>query len=56
MSSPTADAPVGEGANWDCVPIPTLARLYDAFANALDPFTEERDEAERVFEHEVALW
>lgn len=33
-----------------------LAVLYDKFARALDPFSEERDEAERVFLQEVASW
>ena len=31
-----------------------LARLYDRFAHALDPFSETRDQAERVFQQEVA--
>ncbi len=31
-----------------------LAALYDRFANALDPFSPERDQAEMVFEREVA--
>jgi len=31
-----------------------LAVLYDRFANALDPFAPERDQAEAVFEQEVA--
>ena len=33
-----------------------LAVLYDKFAHALDPFSEERDEAERIFLEEVASW
>ena len=33
-----------------------LAVLYDAFANALDPFLAERDQAERVFNQEVSNW
>jgi hypothetical protein len=31
-----------------------LAQRYDRFAHALDPFSEERDQAERVFQQEVA--
>lgn len=34
--------------------INSLAILYDRFAHALDPFSAERDEAERVFMQEVA--
>lgn len=34
--------------------IPQLAVLYDRFANALDPFAPERDQAEMLFEQEVA--
>lgn len=34
--------------------IAILAQLYDRFAQALDPFSEERDQAERVFQQEVA--
>jgi len=30
-----------------------LAVLYDRFANALDPFAPERDQAEMIFEQEV---
>ena len=30
-----------------------LALLYDRFAHALDSFSEERDQAERVFQQEV---
>lgn len=33
--------------------IPQLAALYDGFANALDPFAPERDQAEMLFEQEV---
>ena len=36
--------------------IAALAGLYDRFAHALDPFSEERDEAERVFTQNVADW
>ena len=34
--------------------IPQLAVLYDRFANALDPFVPERDQAEMLFEQEAA--
>lgn len=34
--------------------IPQLAVLYDRFANTLDPFAPERDQAEMLFEQEVA--
>jgi tetrahydromethanopterin S-methyltransferase subunit B len=34
--------------------IKSLATLYDRFAHALDPFSPQRDEAERVFMQEVA--
>jgi len=34
--------------------IASLAQLYDKFAHALDPFTAERDQAERVFHQEIA--
>ena len=50
MSSPSEDAQLG------VVPaerIPALAVLYDRFANALDPFAPERDQAEMLFEQEV---
>lgn len=33
--------------------LPALAALYDRFANALDPFSPDRDQAERVFMAEV---
>ena len=36
--------------------IAALASLYDRFAQALDPFSPERDEAERVFMQDVAQW
>jgi len=36
--------------------IAALATLYDRFAHALDPLSEERDEAERVFLDEIAGW
>lgn len=33
-----------------------MASLYDRFTHALDPFSPERDTAERVFMEEVARW
>ena len=51
MSTPPADALVGAVR---AERIEVLARLYDRFANALDPFSEDRDQAERVFHQEVA--
>ena len=51
MPSPPEDAQLGVPA--EC--IPQLAVLYDRFANALDPFAPERDQAEALFEQEVAL-
>jgi len=50
MSSSPEDAQLGALAH-EC--IPQLAILYDRFANALDPFAPERDEAEILFEQEV---
>lgn len=35
--------------------IVTLARLYDRFARALDPFSVDCEKAERVFHQEVAF-
>ena len=49
-------SPPSEAARLDVVPagrIPELAVLYDRFANALDPFAPERDQAEMLFEQEV---
>jgi len=51
MPSSPEDAQLGIPA--EC--IPQLAVLYDRFANALDPFAPERDQAEALFEQEVAL-
>ena len=51
MSSASEDAQLG------AVSVETIAQLavlYDRFANALDPFTPERDQAEALFEQEVA--
>ena len=36
--------------------IPSLAVLYDRFANAFDPFTRECEMAEEVFGEEVRQW
>jgi hypothetical protein len=36
--------------------IPALAELYDKFAHSLEPFSEERDNAEHVFVLEVLTW
>ena len=36
--------------------IPGLAKLYEEFAHALDPFSAQRDNAEKVFMHDVAAW
>ena len=36
--------------------IAAFATLYDAFAHALDPFAPARDNAEKVFLHDVAAW
>jgi hypothetical protein len=50
MSSSPEDAPVSG------IPPETIAQLailYDRFANALDPFSPERDLAEKLFEQEV---
>jgi hypothetical protein len=51
MPTPAGDALVGAIS---AEAIAVLARLYDRFAHALDPFSEERDQAERVFQQEVA--
>ena len=49
-------SPSPEDAQLGVVPaelIPQLAVLYDRFANALDPFALERDQAEALFEQVV---
>lgn len=54
MPSPPEDAFLSSGSKEQ---IAALARLYDdRFAHALDPFSPERDEAERVFMQDVADW
>lgn len=50
MPAPSADAFL-ETVSQEKVA--SLARLYDRFAHALDPFSEERDQAERVFQQEL---
>lgn len=50
MSSTPEDAQLDIAAS---AAIPYLAVLYDRFANALDPFAPERDQAEMLFEQEV---
>ena len=51
MSTPPADAPL---EHVSAEKIAVLAKLYDRFAQALDPFSDERDQAERVFQQEIA--
>ena len=49
--------PTPENAQLEAVfanSIPGLAVFYDRFANALDPFSPERDRAESLFIQEVA--
>ena len=53
MPTPPADALLASASKEQ---IAALARLYDRFAHALDPFSAERDEAERVFMQDVADW
>jgi hypothetical protein len=36
--------------------IANLAKLYDRFAQALDPYSPECDEAERAFLRELSVW
>jgi hypothetical protein len=51
MPTPPADALV---ETISAGQIAGLARLYDRFAHALDPFSAERDQAERAFQQEIA--
>ena len=53
MPTPPADALLASASKEQ---IAALAKLYDRFAHALDPFSPERDEAERVFMQDVANW
>ena len=53
MPPTSGDAPLTEyPEHW----IPALAELYDKFAHSLEPFSEERDIAERVFTSEIVNW
>jgi hypothetical protein len=51
MSTPSADAFLESAPSES---IAALAKLYDRFAHALDPFSKQRDEAERVFMQDIA--
>ena len=51
MSTPSDDAQLNSVSKEQ---LAALAELYDRFAHALDPFSEERDEAEINFNREVA--
>jgi hypothetical protein len=51
MPPPPPDAPLEDSPKSY---IHGLATLYDRFAYALDPFSPERDEAERIFEQDIA--
>jgi hypothetical protein len=53
MPPPPADAFL-EGAPQE--QIAALAMLYDRFAHALDPFSEQTEQAERAFMVGVAEW
>jgi hypothetical protein len=53
MPPPSADALLASASKEQ---IASLAGLYDRFAHALDPFSPESDEAERVFMQDVADW
>ena len=53
MSASPEDSLVGQV---NAGQIAVLATLYDQFAHALDPFSSERDEAERLFTHDVERW
>ncbi len=51
MSTPGGDARLEQVLSREDVA--RLAVLYDRFANALDPFAPERDEAEREFNRDI---
>ena len=53
MPTAPGDAPL---SGLDDNQIPALAELYDKFAHSLEPFSEDRDNAERVFNSEVLRW
>ena len=50
MPTPPGDAIV---ASVSAERIALLAKLYDRFAHALDPYSPERDRAEQVFQQEI---
>jgi hypothetical protein len=54
MPAPPADAPI-DPPSLTKEKIASLATLYDRFAHALDPYSPQRDEAERIFMLEIAL-
>jgi hypothetical protein len=53
MPTAPGDAPL---SGLDDNQIPALAELYDKFAHSLEPFSEDRDNAERVFNSEILGW
>jgi hypothetical protein len=53
MPTTPGDAPLGASHEHR---IPSLAKLYDEFAHSLEPFSEDRDEAERIFITEISAW
>lgn len=53
MPTTPPDAPLDEG---DKFWIESLAELYDKFAHSLDPFSEDRDAAEKHFMQQVSIW
>lgn len=54
MPTPSDDALLARLAQDEIPDIASLSALYDRFANALDPFSPARDQAEKVFMEEVA--
>jgi hypothetical protein len=54
MQTASGDAPLEDVPPQER--IANLAKLYDRFAHALDPFSPECDEAERAFLTEIASW
>jgi hypothetical protein len=54
MQPPSADALVA--GLFAKEQIAAFATLYDTFAHAIDPFDPARDNAEKVFQHDVAAW
>jgi hypothetical protein len=53
MPTTSGDAPIDVPPQ-EC--IANLAKLYDRFAHALDPYSPECDEAERAFLRELSVW